>query len=90
MKADKHYVYVILLASMITTTASALSALGERRLDVYFSMYVLEYFVAGALMRPRRLTRDYLGFILFALFVLIVARRISMVLGIPFPPVFMA
>jgi len=69
------------LAFMVFLTFWALCSLGEGRIDAYISMYTLEYFVVKALFRPRRVKRDYLALILFAVFVVIVARRILEVLG---------
>jgi len=69
------------LAFMVFLTFWALYSLGEGRIDAYISMYTLEYFVVKALFRPRRIKRDYLALILFAVFVVIVARRVLEVLG---------
>lgn len=61
-------------------TVPSLAALGENRLDVYVSLFILEYFVCSALFRPRRRTRDLLAAGLFAVFSVIVALRILEVL----------
>ncbi len=69
------------LALMVFLTFWALYSLGEGRVDAYVSMYTLEYFVVKAVFRPRRVGRDYLAVVLFAVFVVIVAFRVLEVLG---------
>jgi len=73
---DKNILFNIVLGFMIVPTAVILSSLGETRLDVYVSMYTLEYFVAKAVLRPRRRFFDILGLTLFLIFSLIVCFRI--------------
>ena len=62
---------------MISITVPILAALGESRLDAYISLFVLEYFVALALLRPRRRTWDFLAVILVAVFFVIVGFRVA-------------
>jgi hypothetical protein len=73
---DKNILFNIVLGFMIVSTASILSGLGEMRLDVYLSMYTLEYFVAKAVLRPRRRFFDVLGLVLFLVFSIIVCFRV--------------
>jgi hypothetical protein len=73
---DKNILFNIVLGFMIVSTASILSGLGEIRLDVYLSMYTLEYFVAKAVLRPRRRFFDVLGLTLFLVFSIIVCFRV--------------
>jgi hypothetical protein len=73
---DKNILFNIVLGFMIVSTASILSGLGEMRLDVYLSMYTLEYFVAKAVLRPRRRFFDVLGLALFLVFSIIVCFRV--------------
>jgi len=73
---DKNILFNIVLGFMIVSTAVILSSLGETRLDVYVSMYTLEYFVAKAVLKPRRRFFDILALTLFLIFLLIVCFRI--------------
>jgi hypothetical protein len=73
---DKNILFNIVLGSMIVPTVAILSALGEARLDVYVSMYTLEYFVAKAVLRPRRRFVDALGLLLLTAFSIIVGVRV--------------
>jgi hypothetical protein len=73
---DKNILFNIVLGSMIVSTVAILSALGEARLDVYVSMYTLEYFVAKAVLRPRRRFVDALGLLLLTAFSIIVGVRV--------------
>jgi len=73
---DKNILFNIVLGFMIVSTAVLLSSLGEIRLDVYISMYTLEYFVVKAVLRPRRRFFDILGLALFLIFSIIVCFRI--------------
>ena len=73
---DKNLLFNIVLGSMIVSTVAMLSGLGEMRLDVYVSMYTLEYFVAKAVLRPRRRFFDILGLALFLIFSIIVCFRV--------------
>jgi hypothetical protein len=73
---DKNILFNIVLGSMIVSTVAVFSGLGERRLDLYVSMYTLEYFVAKAILRPRRRFFDVLGLVLFITFSAIVSLKI--------------
>jgi hypothetical protein len=73
---DKNILFNIVLGSMIVPTVAILNALGEARLDVYVSMYTLEYFVAKAVLRPRRRFFDVLGPLLLTVFSIIVGVRV--------------
>ena len=73
---DKNILFNIVLGTMIVSTVAVLSSLGEMRLDVYVSMYTLEYFVAKAVLRPRRRFFDVLGLLLLTAFSIIVGIRV--------------
>jgi hypothetical protein len=73
---DKNILFNIVLGSMIVSTVAVFSGLGERRLDLYVSMYTLEYFVAKAILRPRRRFFDVLGLVLFITFSAIVSSKV--------------
>ncbi len=70
-----------LLALAITATTWALWSLGESRVDLYTSLYALEYTIIKALMRPKRVAVDVPWLILLTLFTVAVAYRIAGVLG---------
>ncbi len=65
-----------ILAIMITITSWFLWGVGESRVDVYISLYTLEYLVIKAVARPRRIHRDWLVLVLIAIFILIVGYRV--------------
>ena len=50
------------------------------RLDAYVSMFTLEYFIATAILRPRRRIKDILALILLIVFSLIVGFRVAEIL----------
>ncbi len=77
---DKSYLSNLVLASFVAITVWALSALGESRIDVYVSMFALEYFVCLAVFRPRRRFFDLPAAALFGAFVVIVSLRVIEVL----------
>jgi len=58
---------------------ASLLAVGERRLDVYVSIYILEYFVLSAVLGVR--LSWLLSLALMAVFLAIVAYRVSMILA---------
>lgn len=64
--------------SLMTVT---LSALGEARMEVYYSLFTVAYFASGALYRPRRRCLDLPGLILFSGFCWIVALKIVEILS---------
>lgn len=53
-----------------------LAALGEARLEVYVSLFTVEYFACSALFRPRRRYFDFVGGVLFINFCIIVALKV--------------
>lgn len=71
----------ILLGFLICLTVAIFAALKEHRLDVYFSMFTLEYFILTAILRPRRRFKDFLAATLLAIFFIIVGFRIMEVLA---------
>jgi len=72
----KDRLFNVLLPLLYTVTVYSLASLGEQRLDAYFSMLVLEYFVLYALLRPKRRRRDYIALVLISLFAVAVAFRV--------------
>lgn len=77
---DRQTLYLTTLGLLITVATSALAALNETRLDVYVSMFTLVYFVANAVYRPRKRTRDFLALALLVVFAYIVANRVLEIL----------
>lgn len=58
-------------------TVVSLAALGEARLEVYVSLFTVEYFACSALFRPRRkISSDVIGATLFLVFCYIVALKV--------------
>jgi hypothetical protein len=72
------------LAIVYTLTTAALSALGESRLDLYVSLYILEFFVIMLLhspLNPRtQRVLNVFGYGLFAVFAAIVALKVLEIL----------
>lgn len=80
--ASRDHIFNTALAAMVAITVWSLWSLGESRLDVYTSLYTLEYLVAKAVLRPRRAGRDWLLAALVASFFAAVSTRIySLVVG---------
>ena len=77
---NKNLLFNIVLGGMITLTVPILGALGETRLDAYVSMFTLEYFIATAILRPRRRIKDILALILLMIFFFIVGVRVAEIL----------
>ena len=77
---NKNLLFNIVLGGMITLTVPILGALGETRLDAYVSMFTLEYFIATAILRPRRRIKDVLALILLIIFFFIVGVRVAEIL----------
>lgn len=64
------------LTVMMLGTVISLAWLKEARIDVYISLFTVEYYAASALIRVRRRTVDLVGLTLLAAFARIVALRI--------------
>jgi len=69
-----------LLIIMITLTTWSFWSIGEHRLDVYISMFVLEYLIIKMMLRPRRIFIDILQIGLLIIFLIFVSIRIYEVL----------
>ena len=76
----KNALHALFVSLAMPLTVAVLSALGESRIDVYLSLFTLEYFVANALFSPRRKVPDFLGAALLALFIYFVTLRVVEVL----------
>lgn len=77
---NKNVLFNLVLGAMISLTVGALGMLGENRLDAYVSMFTLEYFIAMAVLRPRRRIKDILAAVLLVVFFLIVGIRVAEIL----------
>jgi hypothetical protein len=77
---SRDHLFNTLYMSMTTLTVWALWSVRENRLDVYISMFVLEYLVLKMIIRPRRLFIDVLAIGLFITFLIFVSIRIYEVL----------
>ena len=80
MKKEK--LFLITYALLMMITVPALAALNENRLDVYISLFILEYFVANSIFRPKhRIKYDPIAIILLTVFFYIVANRVLQILS---------
>ena len=79
-----HERYAILLSLILPLTAAILAVYGESRLDLYVSMFALEYFILTVLHSPLdpKTSRmlNAIGAVLFAVFVVIVASKVVEIL----------
>lgn len=73
---NKQKLYILILGALMLSTVVILSAIGESRLDVYVSLFTVEYFACTALFQPRRKYFDVVGGGLFIVFCYIVAAKI--------------
>lgn len=83
---EKHFLVLLILSIMVTLTIAAFAALGEKRLDVYISVFTIEYLVLAEIFRPRRKFLsfsglDFLSLGLFIIFSFIVARKVIEILA---------
>lgn len=81
MRFGRGYIFNTVFAFLVFLTYSALASLGESRFDVYTSLYTLIYISLTAIIRPRRIARDYLAVALIALFIYFVSFRIYEVIA---------
>lgn len=77
---EKYRLYILILAFMLLATVVAVSALKETSLDVYLSLFAVNYFIASAIFRPRRRFIDVTGISLSLIFCFIVAERVLEIL----------
>jgi len=50
---ERHLLFVIILTTMIFVSAAGLAAIGEGRLDVYLSLFTIEYLAVREILRIR-------------------------------------
>ena len=79
-----HEWYVLSLAVSFALATFVLSLFNETQLDLYVSVYIIEYFILTLLQSPlkQKTSRllDYTGYVLFIVFVVIVALRVWAIL----------
>ena len=79
---ERSMLFNTLLAAFITISTSFLWAVGESRADAYISLYTLEYLVLKAVLRPKKIARDYIAVALVITFSIFIAKRVLEVLGL--------
>jgi len=82
---DRHILFLILLTAFLLFTVAIFVAAGEERLDVYLSVFTIEYLALVEILRPRRklitpLSFDPVALGLFIIFCLIVTRKVVEIL----------
>ena len=82
---DRHILFIIFLAAFLLFTVAIFAAAGERRLDVYISVFTIEYLALVEILRPKRklftfLRLDAVALGLFVIFCFIVARKVVEIL----------
>ena len=82
---DRHILFIILLAASLFFTVAIFVAAGEERLDVYLSVFTIEYLALVEILRPRRklitsLRLDPVGLGLFVIFCIIVTKKVVEIL----------
>jgi len=78
---DRHILFLILLAAFFFFTVAIFAAAGENRLDVYVSVFTIEYLALVEILRPRRklftpLRIDPVALGLFVIFCIIVTKKV--------------
>jgi len=82
---DRHILFILLLSAFFLFTVAIFVGAGEKRLDVYISVFTIEYLALVEILRPRRklltpLRLDPVGFGLFIIFCFIVTRKVVEIL----------
>ena len=76
--------YLVTLALLFTSTTVVLAAYNQHRIDLYFSLYLIEYLVVtllfGYLRQGARRLLNVMGYILFAGFLGIVGMKVATIL----------
>ena len=76
--------YLVTLALLFTSTTVVLAAYNQHRIDLYFSLYLIEYLVATLLFaylrQSARRLLNVMGYILFAGFLAIIAVKVATIL----------
>ena len=82
---DRHILFLILLTAFFLFTTAVFVALGEERLEVYLSVFTIEYLALVEILRPRRrlvtwLRIDPVELGLVVIFCVIVTRKVIEIL----------
>jgi len=82
LSISERYIISLMLVYMLTTVT--LSVFPETRLDLYVSLYIVEYFILTLLhspLNPRgQKIIDIMGYVLFTVFIFIVAMKVLEIL----------
>jgi len=82
LRVYERYIISLTLAYMLTTVA--LSAYQEIRLDLYVSLYIVEYFILTLLHSPfnprAQEILDIAGYVFFTVFIFIVVMKVLEIL----------
>jgi len=83
---DRHILFIVLFAAFLFFTVGIFVGVGEQRLDVYISVFTIEYLALVEILRPRRklltfLRIDPVALGLFIVFCIIVARKVVEILA---------
>jgi hypothetical protein len=78
MRLNERYIFSMAVAYALTT--AILASFNEDRLDLYLSVYIIEYFILTLLHSPLKPKAgrllDITGYLLFAAFVVIVSLKV--------------
>ncbi len=82
---DRHILFIILLTAFLLFTVAIFVGVGEERLGVYISVFIIEYLALVEILHPRRkfvtsLGLDPVGLGLFIIFCLIVTKKVVEIL----------
>jgi hypothetical protein len=78
---EKHKLYLLSLSFLLLLTVVVLSALNESRLEVFISLFTVDYFAVTAIFRPRRKWFDVVGASLFLVFCYIVFQKVMAIIS---------
>jgi TRAP-type mannitol/chloroaromatic compound transport system permease small subunit len=82
LRISERYIISLTLAYMLTT--AAFSLYGQSSLDLYVSVYILEYFILTLLHSPfnprAQKVIDITGYVLFVIFMVIVVLKVLEIL----------
>ena len=71
-----------ILATLVAISTAFMWFAGETRFDAYISIYTLEYLIIKAILRPKKIARDFIAIVLTAAFIFFVAKRVAEVLWV--------
>ena len=78
---NRHKLFILIYAFIVTVVETLIFMLGEQRIDAYVAVNILIYYVVYAVVRPPSSTYSrFLNISLLSIFAVIVAYRIYEVL----------